>query len=308
MHSETKQKLLIEVLSSTDHDILSSINRIEQTMFFEYPSNDSIKYDSGKLQTLAQLLFHLRLSKQRCVIYTHMFDMLDILERFVTFSKYSYLRIDQRKSNDENEILIEQFNRNKQIFLLILTTNVQVNLTGAETIIFYDYDWNRTRNEQIEGQCERLRRRKDVCIYRLISENTIEEDLFEQTAHKDLVKQYQQGEEQIEWENLENEIAEDDDRTVVEQVLSIRFLHQKKDQCLCFLIQLRPIERYALRCIHASHQEYPTSHIRARIDVKLEFFFRNENADVLFSVRCRTISQRLGVITFKSLERTRKRS
>ena len=42
-----RQKPLIEVISSTDFDVLSSINQIKQNMFLQFPERRLIQYDCG---------------------------------------------------------------------------------------------------------------------------------------------------------------------------------------------------------------------------------------------------------------------
>jgi hypothetical protein len=42
-----REKPLIEVISSTDFDVLSSINQIKQNMFLQFPERRLIQYDCG---------------------------------------------------------------------------------------------------------------------------------------------------------------------------------------------------------------------------------------------------------------------
>ena len=47
---------------------------------------------------------------------------------------------------------MERFNQDKRIFAFILSTRsggIGVNLTGADTVIFYDSDWNPTMDAQV---------------------------------------------------------------------------------------------------------------------------------------------------------------
>ena len=54
---------------------------------------------------------------------------------------------------------MEQFNRDSKIFCMILSTRsggVGVNLTGADTVIFYDSDWNPTIDAQAQDRAHRI--------------------------------------------------------------------------------------------------------------------------------------------------------
>lgn len=64
---------------------------------------------------------------------------------------------------------MERFNADKRIFCFILSTRsggVGVNLTGADTVVFYDSDWNPTMDAQAQDRCHRIGQTRDVHIYR----------------------------------------------------------------------------------------------------------------------------------------------
>lgn len=85
---------------------------------------------------------------------------------------------------------MERFNNDGKIFCFILSTRsggVGVNLTGADTVIFYDSDWNPTMDAQAQDRCHRIGQTRDVHIYRLISEKTIEENILKKAHQKRLL-------------------------------------------------------------------------------------------------------------------------
>lgn len=85
---------------------------------------------------------------------------------------------------------MERFNGDSRIFAFILSTRsggVGVNLTGADTVIFYDSDWNPTMDAQAQDRCHRIGQTKDVHIYRLVSERTIEENILKKANQKRLL-------------------------------------------------------------------------------------------------------------------------
>lgn len=55
--------------------------------------------------------------------------------------------------------MTERFNADPKIFCFILSTRsggIGVNLTGADTVIFYDSDWNPTMDAQAQDRCHRV--------------------------------------------------------------------------------------------------------------------------------------------------------
>ena len=64
---------------------------------------------------------------------------------------------------------MDRFNRDERVFCFILSTRsggLGVNLTGADTVVFYDSDWNPTMDAQAQDRCHRIGQTRDVHIYR----------------------------------------------------------------------------------------------------------------------------------------------
>lgn len=59
-----------------------------------------------------------------------------------------------------------------------------INLQTADTCILYDSDWNPQSDLQAQDRCHRLGQKKPVNIYRLVSENTVEEKIVERAQQK----------------------------------------------------------------------------------------------------------------------------
>ena len=82
---------------------------------------------------------------------------------------------------------MQRFNTDNKIFAFILSTRsggFGINLTGADTVIFYDSDWNPAVDAQAQDRCHRIGQTKEVNIYRMICEDTIEENIFKKALQK----------------------------------------------------------------------------------------------------------------------------
>lgn len=177
------QRILYEDLSPR----FNFLNKIMVNMKNSFPELRLIEYDCGKLQTLGRLLKELKSQDHRVLIFTQMSRMLDILEQFLNYHGHTYLRLDGATKIDQRQILMERFNNDRRIFCFILSTRsggIGVNLTGADTVIFYDSDWNPTMDAQAQDRCHRIGQTRDVHIYRLISEDTIERNIFMKAQQK----------------------------------------------------------------------------------------------------------------------------
>ncbi|XP_020257482.1 protein PHOTOPERIOD-INDEPENDENT EARLY FLOWERING 1 isoform X1 [Asparagus officinalis] len=152
-----------------------------------FPDRRLIQFDCGKLQELSVLLRHLKSDGHRALIFTQMTKMLDILEAFINLYGYTYMRLDGSTPPEERQTLMQRFNTNPKYFLFILSTRsggVGINLVGADTVIFYDSDWNPAMDQQAQDRCHRIGQTREVHIYRLISESTIEENILKKANQK----------------------------------------------------------------------------------------------------------------------------
>ncbi|KAJ4705577.1 protein PHOTOPERIOD-INDEPENDENT EARLY FLOWERING 1-like [Melia azedarach] len=158
---------------------------VRRQIFF--PDRRLIQFDCGKLQELAILLRKLKSEGHRALIFTQMTKMLDILEAFINLYGYTYMRLDGSTQPEERQTSMQRFNTNPKIFLFILSTRsggVGINLVGADTVIFYDSDWNPAMDQQAQDRCHRIGQTREVHIYRLISESTIEENILKKANQK----------------------------------------------------------------------------------------------------------------------------
>ena len=62
-----------------------------------------------------------------------------------------------------------------------------MNLTGADTVIFYDHDWNPANDQQAQDRAYRIGQQRAVNVYRLICKGTLEEKILRRQALKKLL-------------------------------------------------------------------------------------------------------------------------
>lgn len=68
------------------------------------------------------------------------------------------------------------------IFVFLLSTRaggLGINLTAADTVIFYDHDWNPSNDAQAMDRAHRLGQTRQVTVYRLITRGTIDERIIQ---------------------------------------------------------------------------------------------------------------------------------
>lgn len=162
--------------------------RIRQTIAF--PDKRLLQYDCGKLQKLATLLRDLQAGGHRALIFTQMSRVLDILEIFLNFHGYRYLRLDGTTKVEHRQLLTEKYNSDPRILVFILSSRsggLGINLTGADSVIFYDLDWNPAMDKQCQDRAHRIGQTRDVHIYKFVSEYTIEANILKKSNQKRLL-------------------------------------------------------------------------------------------------------------------------
>ncbi|KAI1073745.1 SNF2 family domain-containing protein [Whalleya microplaca] len=156
----------------------------------QFPDKRLLQYDCGKLQALDRLLRKLQSGGHRALIFTQMTKVLDILEQFLNIHGHKYLRLDGATKVEQRQILTDRFNHDSRILCFILSTRsggLGINLTGADTVIFYDQDWNPAMDKQCQDRCHRIGQTRDVHIYRLVSEHTIEANILRKASQKQML-------------------------------------------------------------------------------------------------------------------------
>lgn len=186
-YSSRRMKELEEVLMPPLETALEPCRRAHARLSSFFPDKKFIQYDAGKLQMLAELLRKLKRGGHRALIFTQMSKMLDILEAFLNIHGHAYLRLDGATGVDRRQRYMDRFNHDTKIFCFILSTRsggMGINLTGADTVIFYDSDWNPAMDAQAQDRAHRIGQTREVHIYRLITEHTIEENILMKAKQK----------------------------------------------------------------------------------------------------------------------------
>ncbi|KAM9356423.1 chromatin-remodeling ATPase INO80 [Pholidichthys leucotaenia] len=155
--------------------------------FIRIPDKESLIMESGKLHTLDVLLSRLKAQGHRVLIYSQMTRMIDLLEEYMVYRKHTYMRLDGSSKISERRDMVADFQSRTDIFVFLLSTRaggLGINLTAADTVIFYDSDWNPTVDQQAMDRAHRLGQTKQVTVYRLICQGTIEERILQRAKEK----------------------------------------------------------------------------------------------------------------------------
>ncbi len=168
--------------------ILAALLRLRQVC--NHPNSiDSIKavpgYDSGKFNLMKDLITEALENGHKILLFSQFREMLSIIRRWLDESAVSYLYLDGATKNRQE--LIDRFNNNvdSRLFLISLKAGgTGLNLASADTVIIYDPWWNPAVESQAVDRAHRIGQHRTVSVYRLVTENSVEQKIMDLKAKK----------------------------------------------------------------------------------------------------------------------------
>lgn len=154
--------------------------------------NDDLVRASGKMLLLDQLLTELFAQGHKVLLFSQFTTMLDIIEDWARELKgWDLCRIDGSTSMEERREEVQRFQNGgdgpdapKLFILSTRAGGLGLNLTAADTVIFYDQDWNPQMDLQAQDRAHRIGQTKPVLIFRLVTAHTIENRIMQRATEK----------------------------------------------------------------------------------------------------------------------------
>ncbi|KAL0578571.1 putative ATPase [Marasmius crinis-equi] len=154
--------------------------------------NDELVAASGKMMVLDRLLTELFSRKHKVLLFSQFTTMLDIIEDWACELKgWKICRIDGSTPPIDRRNQMDIFQNGgddpkaPQLFLLSTRAGgLGITLTAADTVIFYDQDWNPQMDAQAQDRAHRIGQTKPVLIFRIVSAHTIETKIMQKATEK----------------------------------------------------------------------------------------------------------------------------
>ncbi|RXK37295.1 helicase [Tremella mesenterica] len=152
--------------------------------------NEDLVNASGKMLLLNRLLDELFKTGHKVLLFSQFTTMLDVIEDWATLYKgWEVCRIDGSTSQQSRREQMEAFNNggDEGCKLFLLSTRaggLGVNLVAADTVIFFDQDWNPQMDLQAQDRAHRIGQTRPVLIFRLVSAGTIETKILQKAGSK----------------------------------------------------------------------------------------------------------------------------
>merc|ERR1719154_805540 len=113
---------------------------------------------------------------------------MTILEDYLNWRHYKYLRLDGSTKSDERGDMLKEFNcPDSDYFVFILSTRaggLGLNLQTADTVIIFDSDWYPHQDLQAQDRAHRIGQKNEVSVLRLMTVNSVEERILAAARYK----------------------------------------------------------------------------------------------------------------------------
>ena len=156
---------------------------------------------SAKLELLMGMLPEMVEEGRKVLLFSQFTSMLALIEEQLKAATIRYTKLTGQTKDRESVIAAFQ-EGDAQVFLISLKAGgTGLNLTAADTVIHYDPWWNPAVEQQATDRAYRIGQDKPVFVYKLITEETVEEKILKLQERKqalaDGLYSEQDGEESV---------------------------------------------------------------------------------------------------------------
>jgi superfamily II DNA or RNA helicase len=181
MEQRVRDAIAEHGLARSHITILDALLKLRQTCcdprLLDLPAARRVKH-SAKLELLMDLLPEQLDEGRRILLFSQFTSMLALIEQELDARDIRYAKLTGRtRKRDE---VIERFRGGEvDLFLISLKAGgLGLNLTEADTVILYDPWWNPAVEAQAADRAHRLGQEKPVFVYKLLTEETVEEKML----------------------------------------------------------------------------------------------------------------------------------
>ncbi|KAJ9616683.1 hypothetical protein H2200_000402 [Cladophialophora chaetospira] len=158
-----------------------------------YRSRDSIMHTGnpeycGKWRVLKKLLnFWHEQGNNKVLIFSHSVRLLRMLQNLFISTKFNVKYLDGSMAYDDRYETVREFNTDPTQFVFLISTRaggVGLNITSANKVVVVDPNWNPAYDLQAQDRAYRIGQTRDVEVFRLISQGTLEEIVYARQIYK----------------------------------------------------------------------------------------------------------------------------
>ena len=174
-----KAKSMLEEENRVSVSTLAEITKLRQAACSIALTNKKWKGDTTKIQILLDQIDEIKTGQNQMLIFSQFTSFLELVRKKLDERHEPYLYLDGSVSLKQREMLVKRFQNGEcPLFLISLKAGgLGLNLTGANYVIHLDPWWNPAIEQQATDRAYRIGQERNVTVYRLIAQHTIEEKI-----------------------------------------------------------------------------------------------------------------------------------
>ncbi len=144
--------------------------------------------DSGKAAALLEILDACREAERKVLIFTQFREMGELLQNWIeaaTGERPDFLH--GGATLEARAKMVDRFQTDRSVHAMIVSLRAGgtgLNLTAASAVVHYDLWWNPAVEQQATDRAYRIGQRRDVLVWRFVTQGTFEERINEMLAQK----------------------------------------------------------------------------------------------------------------------------
>ncbi|KPI37553.1 Switch 2 [Cyphellophora attinorum] len=142
----------------------------------------------GKWRVLQKLLkFWHDEGGNKVLVFSHSVRLLKMLQRLFINTSYNVKYLDGSIDYEERFLTVQEFNTDPTQFVFLISTKaggVGLNITSANKVVVVDPNWNPSYDLQAQDRAYRIGQTRDVEVFRLVSQGTLEEIVYARQIYK----------------------------------------------------------------------------------------------------------------------------
>lgn len=167
-------------------EVLAALTRLRQLACHPRLVDAEWPGGSAKLELFMEIVQELREGKHRALVFSQFVQHLDLIRGALDAAGITYQYLDGQTPAKEREKRVDAFQRGEgELFLISLKAGgTGLNLTAADYVIHMDPWWNPAVEDQATDRAHRIGQTRPVTVYRLVTKDTIEEQILALHAGK----------------------------------------------------------------------------------------------------------------------------
>ncbi len=160
-------------------EILAALMKLRQIANHPVLSDKNYDGESGKFNEVIRNIENLISENHKVLIFSSFVKHLDLFADYFHKNNIKYSLLTGQTKNREETVAEFQSNKQNKVFLIsIKAGGTGLNLTEADYVFILDPWWNPAVEKQAVNRAHRIGQKRNVMVYRFITENSVEEKIM----------------------------------------------------------------------------------------------------------------------------------